>query len=340
MTAKQHTSLTYENTFRRFVLSVLYLVTVPFILGGFFYDLQTPIKIIFLVICVLNIISIVIVHTIPVSYVKKLVKAYLFAMIILIFPATVLYLSIGIATPILWYLTIPVYIYAIHPEKKGLFMIGILFIIMLVSFALAFIIRYVYFDNSLLHFGSMNLIQALRSDIINGLSAFITVCFSLHYIHRFHQLRIEQLLENTGSTHLENEDNLLEIEDEDEYKYRQIYAQIEEYFEKKQPYLDPDFKMAQMAHELNINIVYLAKAIRMERNMNFNNFVNEYRIEKVKELMRNDSRKYTLKYIYLSAGFKYQSSFNKAFKQKEGITPSDYYRQNRHESIVEEMEKE
>jgi len=35
-----------------------------------------------------------------------------------------------------------------------------------------------------------------------------------------------------------------------------------------------------------------------------------------------------LKYIYLSSGFKNQSSFNKAFKEKEGITPSEYYKQN------------
>ena len=103
-----------------------------------------------------------------------------------------------------------------------------------------------------------------------------------------------------------------------------IYEQIVAYFETKQPYLNANFKIGRMAHDLNINTVYLAKAIRLKQNMNFNNFVNFYRIEKAKELIRNTASKYTLEYIYLSSGFKSQSSFNTAFKLKEGITPSVY----------------
>jgi len=165
--------------------------------------------------------------------------------------------------------------------------------------------------------------------MINGIGSFLLVCISLFYHHKLYELRIE--MNSFGRKYEEKEDIPLYTEDAEEHKYKQIYRQIEEYFECNQPYLDPDFKITKMAHELSTNIVYLAKAIRLTKEMNFNNFVNAYRVEKVKELMHSDSRKYTLKYIYLSSGFKNQSSFNKAFKLKEGITPSEYYKQNKME---------
>lgn len=323
---KQSITQIYESTFRRFVLSVLYLVTTTLIISGLLYSLQKPFIYFFIIICALNIISIVIVHTIPVNYIKKLVKAYFILMVILLFPSTILYLSMGIASTLYWYLAIPVYLYVVYPDKKGFIMIVLLFVLMLLSFALAFVMRDFLYDNMSVSFGSMPLIFALRSDMINGGAAFVMIFISLYYMHKFNQLRINQLLDSVEGTYQEGMDDLLYINSDEEYKYGQIYIQIEEYFKNKQPYLDADFKMAKMAHELNINIAYLAKAIRLKKNMNFNNFVNDYRIEKVKELMQNDSRKYTLKYIYLSSGFKYQSSFNKAFKLKEGVNPSDYYK--------------
>ncbi len=36
------------------------------------------------------------------------------------------------------------------------------------------------------------------------------------------------------------------------------------------------------------------------------------------------AKDYHNKYIYLSAGFRHQSTFNKVFKEIEGITPSEY----------------
>jgi AraC-like DNA-binding protein len=45
----------------------------------------------------------------------------------------------------------------------------------------------------------------------------------------------------------------------------------------------------------------------------------------VKDMLNNDvDKKYTLHYIYTSAGFRNQSTFNKVFKLLEGITPSEY----------------
>ncbi|MDR1584605.1 MAG: helix-turn-helix domain-containing protein, partial [Prevotellaceae bacterium] len=59
--------------------------------------------------------------------------------------------------------------------------------------------------------------------------------------------------------------------------------------------------------------------------MNFNNFINRFRIHKVKEMIQNDTKQqYTMQHIFLSCGFQSQSAFNKAFKLQEGVTPSEY----------------
>jgi AraC-like DNA-binding protein len=61
--------------------------------------------------------------------------------------------------------------------------------------------------------------------------------------------------------------------------------------------------------------------------MNYTFFVNTFRIKHVKKLIaQNTHNRFTLEYIYLSSGFKNQSTFNKVFKQIEGVTPSEYYK--------------
>jgi AraC-like DNA-binding protein len=119
------------------------------------------------------------------------------------------------------------------------------------------------------------------------------------------------------------------METKEEDKLTGIYHRIENYFESNQTYMDVNFNLAQMAHDLNINSSYLSKAINQRKGMNFNAFINTYRIKNAKKLMQSDAKKYTIKYIYLSSGFKNQSSFNKAFKLQEGMTPSEYLNKQR-----------
>uniref|UniRef100_UPI0025BC075A helix-turn-helix domain-containing protein n=1 Tax=Chryseobacterium sp. TaxID=1871047 RepID=UPI0025BC075A len=51
----------------------------------------------------------------------------------------------------------------------------------------------------------------------------------------------------------------------------------------------------------------------------------EYRVNFVKKLIKeSDMKKITLMNIYTEAGFSNQATFNRVFKQLEGITPSKY----------------
>jgi len=328
-TMGKNTISLYERTFKRFVLSSLILVTVSLVLGGSSYFGTYPINYFLAVLVFLLVFSSAIVYITPIIYVKKLIKFYFLFLVVALFPVTVFYLAKGIATVIFWYFPIPVFIYAVYSHRKAIRWSLLCFGVMVLAFVLSYLVRDSISSDPIVHLSFKNL---FFSDLIHASSAFLMIYLCLYYLHKFHQYRISEFLDSVdgeGYDDAEKIDNLLSKGNGEEQKYEQIYMQIEEYFRNKQPYLDPEFKMMQMAYELNINALYLAKAIRLKKNMNFNNFVNDYRIEKVKEMIESDSRKYTLKYIYLSSGFKNQSSFNKIFKLKEGITPSEYYKQNR-----------
>ncbi|MDR2118973.1 MAG: AraC family transcriptional regulator [Tannerellaceae bacterium] len=308
-------ALIYEKTFRRFLLGILCLISIPFVVGGFMYPLPHPFDYFFLTMGVLNAVSITVVYFIPAVYIKKLVIPYFFIfMLLAYYPMTVFYLVKGVSVPLFWYIVIPVIIYTVHGERSARWWIWCLSLL-LSTFALAFVFRHIVYRDELVFKNPAPFIIFLRSDMINATFAFLSICYSLYYMDCFRRIRTDCASET---------EEPLSADSSEQEKYGKIYEQIESYFETKQPYLNPDLKIAQMAYELNINSVYLTKAIRFRKNTNFNNFINFYRVERAKKLMQTNLHKYTIEHIYLSSGFNSQSSFNRAFKIQEGVTPSEY----------------
>ena len=60
-------------------------------------------------------------------------------------------------------------------------------------------------------------------------------------------------------------------------------------------------------------------------NKNFYDFINLYRIEESKKLLRNpkNNEKTILEILY-EAGFNSKSTFNALFKKHTGVTPTEY----------------
>ncbi|WPO89146.1 helix-turn-helix domain-containing protein [Chryseobacterium sp. HR92] len=105
----------------------------------------------------------------------------------------------------------------------------------------------------------------------------------------------------------------------------ELFEKIELVMREKQLYKDVNFNISKLSAEMDINSTYISKSIRVKGYPNFNNYLNMHRIECVKRLLtENDIEKVTLMYIYTEAGFSNQSTFNRVFKQMEGITPSEY----------------
>lgn len=97
------------------------------------------------------------------------------------------------------------------------------------------------------------------------------------------------------------------------------------HMETKKPYLDVDLTIQDVAKSLNIPRHYLTQIINEKLNKNFYQFINEYRVEEVKSLLKDkDYQKYTMTAIAFEAGFNSKSSFNNVFKEIAGMTPTEY----------------
>jgi AraC-like DNA-binding protein len=130
--------------------------------------------------------------------------------------------------------------------------------------------------------------------------------------------------ENRNAKEEENEEENKEITISDE-KVNEIFSAIENFMKEKEPFKDPSFNSKFLASELKTNITYIAKILSIKKGMNFKTYINTFRIEMIKVRLNNkEHEKYNLRHIYNDAGFSYQSTFNRVFKEIEGITPSEY----------------
>lgn len=112
------------------------------------------------------------------------------------------------------------------------------------------------------------------------------------------------------------------LKDSDAEKY---LGRLLKHMETKKPFLDVDLTIQDVAESLSIPRHYLTQVINEKLNKNFYQFINEYRVEEVKSLLADkDYQKYTMTAIAFEAGFNSKSSFNSAFKEITGMTPSEY----------------
>ncbi len=95
--------------------------------------------------------------------------------------------------------------------------------------------------------------------------------------------------------------------------------------ETKRPYLNSELKLTDLAAMLGISPHNLSQILNQELKQPFYEFVNQYRINAAKAMMLNpEYQQFTILAIAYDAGFNTKSSFNRAFKECTGMTPSAY----------------
>lgn len=110
----------------------------------------------------------------------------------------------------------------------------------------------------------------------------------------------------------------------DDEKNKQILA-LKELMIKKEPYLDSSLTIQDLAEQLNMPVKDLSALINLYMNKHFFDFINEYRIEKAKEILKDPLQKeLTILEILYQVGFNSKSSFSTSFKKHAGTTPTDF----------------
>lgn len=107
---------------------------------------------------------------------------------------------------------------------------------------------------------------------------------------------------------------------EAEKYYRLLLALIE----NEELYLNGKLSLKDVAGRLEISNNYLSQIINQKTGKNFFRFINEYRVEKAKQLLADKASRYTILSIAYDCGFNSKSSFNTIFKEHTGKTPSEF----------------
>ncbi|MBC2843686.1 helix-turn-helix transcriptional regulator [Winogradskyella flava] len=94
---------------------------------------------------------------------------------------------------------------------------------------------------------------------------------------------------------------------------------------EKHLFENPRLTLSDVAGELGTTTKTISSVVNSGFNMNFNDFVNHYRIEAVKDkLEKGEQNTSTLLGIALDCGFNSKATFNRAFKKSTSLSPKDY----------------
>jgi AraC-like DNA-binding protein len=109
---------------------------------------------------------------------------------------------------------------------------------------------------------------------------------------------------------------------------KMIHHRLLQIMEKEKPYLKPKLSLTNLAYLVDTSPNHLSQIINQFEQQNFNDFVNQYRVEEFIHLATENDQ-YSYLALALEAGFNSKSTFNKLFKKQKGMTPSQFLAQKR-----------
>jgi AraC-like DNA-binding protein len=105
-----------------------------------------------------------------------------------------------------------------------------------------------------------------------------------------------------------------------------IITQIETFIAQTQAFKNKTITVKILAKELNIKPSKITLSLHNHYKLFFKDFINKYRIICFKQLLHEQKQmqSFTIETLALQSGFSSRSSFYKAFKKNEGISPTEY----------------
>ena len=98
---------------------------------------------------------------------------------------------------------------------------------------------------------------------------------------------------------------------------------INKIMEEQKLYLNSELKLQDMAAILGTNRRFISDCINSQTGRSFAQYVNTYRIEHAKRLLRqNNGQK--IASVYCESGFANETTFFRTFKSVTGMTPKEW----------------
>lgn len=102
-------------------------------------------------------------------------------------------------------------------------------------------------------------------------------------------------------------------------------ARLQTLMEREHCYTEPTLTLRQLAHRMNTHPKALSALINQGFGVNFNDFVNRYRVQAFQARIRSgDDSHLTLLGIAFACGFNSKTTFNRVFKRHTGMRPVEF----------------
>lgn len=100
---------------------------------------------------------------------------------------------------------------------------------------------------------------------------------------------------------------------------------LRQIMEREKPFTDGELTLQKLSERLSISPSHLSQTINERAGQSFSDFINFYRVEEVKKMFLDPTKKhYSILAISEEAGFSSKSSFNSVFKKHTSQTPSEF----------------
>ena len=100
---------------------------------------------------------------------------------------------------------------------------------------------------------------------------------------------------------------------------------VNQFLVENKPFLRQKYSLRELASDVDIPMNYLSAFINRYHKMNYNDFINGYRVTHSKNIIiRGEWKQKTLEAIGFESGFNNRNTFTMAFKKEAGISPVEY----------------
>lgn len=153
------------------------------------------------------------------------------------------------------------------------------------------------------------------------------VISKISFAEKFYNNKSTLLLTNDSSSNEEItiavEYKILDSQNNPEIEHWK--TQIENLIQNQRLFQNPELTLTDIAKKLDTNASVISRTINQGFQMNFNDFINNFRIEEIKKAFNEgEHKKTTLLGIAFDCGFNSKATFNRAFKKNTGFSPKEY----------------
>ncbi len=106
--------------------------------------------------------------------------------------------------------------------------------------------------------------------------------------------------------------------------HKKVFEGLLYLLETNKIYTDPHLTLGELAEKLKTNGTYLSSAISTHAKMNYNNFINFYRINEAKRLIHDMGYNTSLNEVMYACGFNSRTTFYNAFNKFTGMSPKQF----------------